>query len=230
MDRSLVSLEAFEANLRGTVSIWYLKDGAPAHAPGFAEQIYTESPPIQRKILLAGQHASQAWNVVDAWDIVYRPAGEHDWSIVLAILQNQRVPYLVCATPDVRIPAVFFQKLLQRTNPLMTFILYSVLGQASVSALATGPIKPHTYFFPSISPIDSLQIEQMESVIKNLLGNAPFNIKEALRDIYSSQAGLVVSRLETAHNSVYWYYASAGQKKPASAFVEVVNAYLAQGA
>jgi hypothetical protein len=228
MDRSLVSLEAFEANLRGTVSIWYLKDGAPAHAPGFAEQIYTESPPIQRKILLAGQHASQAWNVVDAWDIVYRPAGEHDWSIVLAILQNQRVPYLVCATPDVRIPAVFFQKLLQRTNPLMTFILYSVLGQAS--PLAGSPIKPHTYFFPSISPIDSLQIEQMESVIKNLLGNAPFNIKEALRDIYSSQAGLVVSRLETAHNSVYWYYASAGQKKPASAFVEVVNAYLAQGA
>ena len=228
MDRSLVSLEAFEANLRGSVSLWYLKDGAPAHAPGFAEQIYTESPPIQRKILLAGPGASQAWSVVDAWDIVYRPAGEHDWSIILAVLQNQRVPYLVCATPDIKIPAVFFQKLFQRSNPLMTFILYSVLGQGS--ALAPGlAIKPHTYFFPSVSPVDSLQIEQLETVVRGLLGNAPFNIKDALRDIYSSQAGLVVSRLEGGHYNVYWYYAS-GAKKVGSPLTEIVNAYLSQSA
>ena len=223
MDRSVVSLEAFEANLRGTVAVWYLKDGTPAHAPGFAEQLYTETPPIQRKILLAGAQASQAWLVVDAWDIIYRPSSQQDWSVILAILQNQTAPFLVCSTPDLRIPSAFFQKLAQKPNPRMTFIVYAILGSKD----AVG-VPAHTYFFPSISPVDTYQIEQMEIVVRSLISNTPFNIKEALKDIYSAQAGLTVSRLESTHYSVYWYYATA-TKRSGSVLVELVNAFLHQG-
>lgn len=226
MDRSLISLEAFEANLRGTIAVWYLKDGTPAHAPGFADQIYTETPPIQRKILLAGPQTSQAWMVVDAWDIVYKAGTQQDWSVILAILQNQTAPFLVCSTPDLRIPAVFFQKLVQKPNPRMTFIVYAILGSKEATA-----IPAHTHFFPSVSPSDSYQIEQLDAVVKSLLGNAPFHIKETLKDIYSAQAGLTVSRLESTHYSVYWYYA-CGVKKGgvgSNPFVELVQAYLGQG-
>jgi hypothetical protein len=228
MDRSVVSLEAFEANLRGTISVWYLKDGTPSHGPGFADQIYTETPPIQRKILLAGPHVSQAWLVVDSWDIVYKAGSQQDWSVILAILQNQTVPFLVCSTPDLRIPPVFFQKLAQKPNPRMTFIAYTVLGTKDAAA-----IPAHTHFFPSISPLDSLQIEQLDGVIKTYTGASPFNIKEALKDIYSAQAGLVVSRLESTHYSVYWYYAAGGAKKGGTGsnpFVDLIQAYLGQSA
>lgn len=225
MDRSLVSLEAFESNLRGTISIWYLKDGSPSHGPGFTDQIYTETPPIQRKILLSGQHSPQAWTVVDSWDIIYKPVSSQDWSIILAILQNQTVPFLVCSTPDLKIPPAFFQKLNQKPCPRMTFIVYSILGSKDAAG-----IPAHTCFFPSVSPVDTNQIEQLDTITKSLLSNVPFNLKDALKDIYSAQAGLVISRLENKHYSVYWYYASGATKKPASAFMELIQAYLNQSA
>jgi hypothetical protein len=222
MDRPVISLEAFEATLRGTITTWYLKDGSPAHAPGFAEQIYTESPPVQRKILLAAPKSSQAWTVIDDWSIIYRPQSSQDWSIVLTIIQNQGAPFLVCSTPDLQIPQAFFQRLSQKSNPHMTFIMYAALG--------TLP-QADTYFFPCISPVDTHDIELLDKTIKKLIGNAPFQLKEALKDIYGAQAGLVVSRVDLSHYSVFWYYASGGQKKGAAAnpFVELVQAYLSQG-
>ncbi len=225
MDRSVISLDAFEASLRGSISTWYLKDDTPAHGAGYADQVYTESPPIQRRILLSAPATSQAWSVVDTWDIHYKVSAVTDWGIVLAILQNQQVPYVVCVAPELKPPAGFFQKLVAKPNPRMTMILYSVLDG---SAFVANPYVS-AYFFPSVSPMDTVQVEYIERIQRALLGNAPFVLKDALKDIYSAQAGLVVSKVGYSAFHVFWYYASAAAKAK-TPLLEVIQAYLSQGA
>ena len=224
MDRSsVVSLDAFEASLRGTVACWFLKDDTPAHGAGAADQIYTESPPIQRKILLTAPSSSQAWSVVDTWDVVYRVSSVNDWGLALAILQNQSVPYVACVAPELKPPVAFFQKLAAKPNPRMTMILYSVLGDGAFTA------NPYvsSYFFPSVSPVDTVQVEHIEKILRALVGNTTFTIKDTLKDIYSAQAGLAVSKVGYSAYHVFWYYASttARVKTP---LLELIQAFMGQ--
>ena len=226
MDRSsVVSLDAFEASLRGTVACWFLKDDTPAHGAGAADQIYTESPPIQRKILLTGPTTSQAWSVVDSWDVVYRVSGMNDWGLALAILQNQSAPYVACVAPELKPPAAFFQKLAAKPNPRMTMILYSVLGVGTFSA------NPYvsSYFFPAVSPMETVQIEHMESILRALVGNTSFALKDTLKDIYSSQAGLAISKVGYSAYHVFWYYATASARTK-TPLLELIQAFMGQGA
>ncbi len=230
MDRSsVVSLDAFEASLRGSITVWFLKDDTPAHPAGYADQVYTESPPIRRKILLTAPNSSQAWSVVDSWDIIYKVGAMNEWGLALAILQNQSTPFVVCVTPELRPPAPFFQKLVSKPNPLMTMILYSVLsGGNFVENSYVSNTYVSSYFFPFISPVDTVQVEHMERILRALVGNTTFSLKDTLKDIYSAQAGLTVSKVGYSAYHVFWYYAmtAARVKTP---LVELIQAFLGQG-
>lgn len=224
MDRSsVVSLDAFEASLRGTISTWFLKDDTPTHGAGFTDQVYTESPPNQRRILLTAPSTSQAWSVVDTWDVVYRVSSVQDWGLALAILQNQTVPYVACVAPELKPPAAFFQKLTAKPNPRMTLILYSVLGDGAFTA---NPFVS-TYFFPCVSAADTVQVEHMERALRTLVGNTSFTLKDTLKDIYSAQAGLSVSKVGYSAYHVFWYYATAAVRAK-TPLLELIQAFMGQ--
>ncbi len=224
MDRSsVVSLDAFEASLRGTISTWFLKDDTPTHGAGFTDQVYTESPPNQRRILLTAPSTSQAWSVVDTWDVVYRVSSVQDWGLALAILQNQTVPYVACVAPELKPPPAFFQKLTAKPNPRMTLILYSVLGEGSFTA---NPFVS-TYFFPCVSAADTVQVEHMERCLRTLVGNTSFTLKDTLKDIYSAQAGLTVSKVGYSAYHVFWYYATAAVRTK-TPLLELIQAFMGQ--
>jgi hypothetical protein len=224
MDRSsVVSLDAFEASLRGTITTWFLKDETPAHGAGFTDQAYTESPPNQRRILLTAPSTSQAWSVVDTWDVIYRVGSIQDWGLALAILQNQNLPYVACVAPELKPPAAFFQKLTAKPNPRMTLILYSVLGEGTFVA---NPFVS-SYFFPCISPVDTVQVEHMERSLRTLVGNTSFTLKDTLKDIYSAQAGLTVSKVGYSAYHVFWYYATAAVRSK-TPLLELIQAFMGQ--
>jgi hypothetical protein len=219
---SVISLDAFEASLRGQISVWYVKDDMPAHPAGFVDQVYADTPPIRRKILLTAPTSSQAWSVVDTWIVVYKVSSPVDWALVVAILQNQSEPYIVCVAPELKPPADFFKKI--HKLPHMTMILYSVLDSAKVA------VNPYvsSYFFPSVSPIDTVLVEHIGGIVRSLVGNTSFAVKDVLKDIYSAQAGLVVSNVGYSAYHVFWYYATAAGRTR-SPLLELIQAFIGQG-
>jgi hypothetical protein len=57
---NVVQLEAFEAPLRSRRIRWFLSPGTPiTYPPGFQEQLFLETPPFQRRILLTTSASSR---------------------------------------------------------------------------------------------------------------------------------------------------------------------------
>jgi len=206
-----VQLEAFEASIKGRRLRWFLTPDSPiAYPPGFQEQVYTESPAFQRKILLTSHQSSEAWKVVDRWDTIFTPQTPMEWSLILAFLQNTPTPSCILITPEVQVPVAFYQKSLHQTIP-PTIVALSMISSPTLTPL----ISFDATFFPSAKELEGFT-EQTTLVLQSLLTPdilRTFVLKDAIRDLKSAGATIVVSSIEESKSSLYWYYTSESSTK-----------------
>jgi hypothetical protein len=205
---NVVQLEAFEAPLHTRRIRWFLAPSAPAaYPPGFVEQVFTETPPFTKRILLTSHASTEAWKLVDRWDIILCPANPADWSIILTIILHQQAPVLVVATPEVRIPPVIYQKCSQQGAKAPLIVQLSGL---SLPAAAPVVMFDATFFPPSKLLEDSVLEATQASLAQIISGNAlqGFVLKDAVRDLKGAGASIVVSCIGEAEPCLYWYYAT----------------------
>jgi len=223
---NVVQLEAFESQIRAKQLRWFLVPDYPvAYPPGFQEQCFTESPPFQRRILLTAPSSSEAWKLVDQWDAILLPTAASDWSIVLAVLFNQPMPCLVVVTPEVKAPAAFFQKCRQMGAKAPTLVVFQVLKIPVIMAVSSFDAT----FFPSSTCLETTCLESTQLVLQQSLPAEwirTFSLKDALRDLKSAGATLVVSSIEDVQPTLYWYYASSIKQEKGSLLASIVQTLL----
>jgi len=209
---SVLQLEAFEAPIKGKRLRWYLGHDHPiAYPPGFQEQIFTESPPFQRKILISSHNSSEAWKLVDRYDALFIPQTPMEWSLIIAFIQNIHHPCLVILTPEVQVPTAFYQKINQLGPKLPTLVVFSLL----TSPIITPLIIFDATFFPPSKELESAT-EQVELILQSLVTTdilRMFVLKDAIRDLKVAGATLVVSTIEESKASLYWYYTSESNQQ-----------------
>jgi hypothetical protein len=193
-------LEAFESSIKNRRLRWFLTESHISYPHGFQEQVYNESPPFQRKFLISSYKSSEAWKLVDAWDAIFLPQTPLEWSLILAYLQNTPSPSIVCITPEVQAPTAFYQK------AQTTIVTFAIISAPIITPLITFDAT----FFPPAQCLESY-LEQTKNLLSSLLpGEAlkNFVLKDAIRDLQSAGATLVVSSIEESKASLYWYYVS----------------------
>jgi hypothetical protein len=225
----VVQLEAFESSLKGCRIRWFLPPGSPAvYPPGFQEQLFTESPPFQRRVLLTTNASLEAWKLLDSWDIIFCPTTPTDWSLVVTLLLNIPTPCLVICTPEVKAPQGFFAKVSQVPQKAPTIICFQTLSlplpQASVSFHAT--------FFPPAKAVEDILMDAMQEALTKLVSAdklGDFTVKDALKDLRGAGATLAVSSIEDPEPSLYWYYATETKLKGRDTMTSVIQTLLARG-
>lgn len=226
---NVVQLEAFESSIKARRIGWYLAPNHPAlYPPGFQEQMFTESPPFQRRILLTNRQASEAWKLTDKWDAILMPTTPTDWSLALTILLNQPTPSLAVATPGTAIPQALFQKCAQQGAKAPTIVVFQTL----TTPLPQSPITFDAVFFPPAKAVDEGLLEATQLALQKLLSSdvlRTFSAKDALRDLRGAGATLVVSSIEEAESSLYWYYASEPTTRGNDLLASVVQTLLTRG-
>ena len=224
---NVIQLEAFEAPLRGRRIRWSLAPGAQiTYPPGFQEQVCIENPPFQRRILLTCHQSSEAWKLVDKWDVVLIPQTAADWSLALTVIINIQAPALVIITPDCKVPPAFFQRCVQIPPPKApTLILFQTLSNPPPAA----PVTMDATFFPPSKVLEDTTLESMQTVLHQLCSSDTlhnFVLRDALRDLRGAGATLVVSHIGEEKPSIYWYYATEAHGKGHSVLSAVIQTML----
>jgi hypothetical protein len=226
---TVVHLEAFEAPIRGKRLRWFLTPGCPvAYPPGFQEQCFMESPAFQRKVLLSSHASSEAWKLVDRWDAILHPMSSADWSIAVAVVCNQPAPCFIVVTPEVKVPLAFFQKLQQAGQKIPTLLYFQTLALP----LASIQITFDATFFPSSSAMEESVLEATQAVLQQTIPSDTlrnFVLKDAIRDLRSAGATLVVSSIEEQVPTLYWYYASRSKIEDKPLLSSIVQTLLLRG-
>jgi hypothetical protein len=219
-------LEAFESSIRGRRVRWFIAPGSPSiYPPGFQEQIYTDTPPFVRKILITCHTSSEAWKLTERWDSILLPSTPTDWSLVLTLVINQPSPTLIVCSPEVRIPLPFFQKCNALGNKAPTIICLQHLSLPLPPAAVTFDAT----FFPPTKAVDDTLMEAMQNALQNLISAdkiSNFVVKDALKDLRGAGATLVISAIEDPDPSLYWYYASETKSKGKDLLSSVVYTLL----
>ena len=225
---NVVQLEAFEAPLRNRRIRWFLAPGSPVtYPPGFQEQCFIESPPFQRRILLTSHTSSEAWKLVDRWDAMFVPTTPQDWSLVLTVALNQPPPCLIIVTPDLRVPPAFFQRCQATGAKAPTIVCFQMLQLP----VPTAPVTMDATFFPPFKTMDDVLMEATQAALQQLLPSdmmQNFSLKDAIRDLKSAGATIVVSSIGDAVHSLYWYYAAEQKSKSKDLFASIVQTLLAR--
>ena len=201
-----VQLEAFEASIKGRRLRWFLAPDCISYPPGFQEQMFTESPPFQRKILVTSHQSSEAWKLVDAWDAVFVPQTPIEWSLIIAYIQNTAKPSILCIIPEVQAPLAFYQKIVGVT----TLVVFSTLSQVTIPTAITFDAT----FLPPAKDLDN--VDQINTLLQRLVVQESlhnFSLKDAVRDLKSAGATIVISSIEESKASLYWYYISELSQK-----------------
>jgi len=218
---SVVQLEAFEASIKGRRLKWFLApDAAIAYPPGAQEQIFSEVSPFQRRVLLMAPTSSEAWKLVDRWDAVFVVQNGVEWSLVLSYIQNTTGPALCVLTPELQPPPAFFQKAAHLGPKTPTLVCFSYLTGATHQPL----VAYDAIFFPDARQIENA-LEQTQAILSGLIPNETlktFHLRDAIRDLQSAGATLVISSIEESKPSLYWYYTSETQQTQQRRLLETV--------
>ncbi len=224
----VVQLEAFESPLRNKRVRWFLVPGAPITYPsGLQEQLFVESPPFQRRILLTSHASSEAWKLVDRWDCVLHPVTADDWRLTLTLCLHQPAPCLVIVTPECKVPSAFFQTIQRAGTKAPTIILFQTLSMP----VQHPPVTMDATFFPPSKYIDETLMEATQVVLQQLMSSDSlrnFVLKDALRDLKSAGATIVVSLIEETQPSLYWYYAEEQKPRTKDTITSVLQTLLAR--
>lgn len=226
---NVVQLEAFESSLKGCRIRWFLTPGSPAvYPPGFQEQLFTESPPFQKRILITSDTSLDGWKLLDKWDLIVLPTTPTEWSLIVTFIVNLPSPSLVVCTPEVRAPQGFFAKCAQVPQKAPTIVCFQTLSlplpQAAVSFHAT--------FFPPAKAVEDTLMDAMQESLKKLVSSdklGDFTVKDALKDLRGAGATLAVSSIEEPEPSLYWYYATELKVKGRDTMSSVIQTLLARG-
>jgi hypothetical protein len=226
---NVVQLEAFESSLKARRIRWFISPLLSAiYPPGFQEQLLTESPPFQRRILLTSTASSEAWKMTDKWDMILVPQTQLDWSLILTVLLNQPPPTLVIATPETRIPPQIFQRCAQMGSKGPTFICLQGLSLP----LPQSPTTFDATFFPPAKDVEDVLMDAMQTALLSVLSAhklGDFTVKDALKDLRGAGATLVVSSIEETEPTLYWYYASEQKARGKDLLTSVVQTLLHRG-
>jgi hypothetical protein len=205
-----ITLEAFEAQLRGTSVLWYLASKAtsqttysPQYPPGFIDQVVTDAAPFQKKCLVISPQTPPGWRLIDDFDIIFRPVTTVDWSLLLTFLTNSAKPLLCILAPYVYPPA----QLLQKLPTSITLVSLVFMDEPSTNL--------HVGAYQSILlPPLSLDVIPTISFPQHLgISNPTWNIITVLRDLHGAGASLVVSSAERqVQKQFYWFYTSNNQQ------------------
>jgi hypothetical protein len=210
---NVVQLEAFESSIKGRRIRWFLPPGAPTVYPaGFIEQIFTETPQFQRRILLTNSLAQESWKLADRWDYILQPQTPMEWSLVLTLVLNLQAKTIIVCTPDLQVPPAFFtrcstQTTAKQTHPLPTICYFQTLA----SPLPPDIVRFDATFYPPAKAVDESLMEAMQLSLERLMSAdklGSFSVKDALKDLRGAGATLVVSSIEDPDPYLYWYYAS----------------------
>jgi hypothetical protein len=203
---SVVSLEAFEHNLRGKRTVWLLPVNSEIEfPPGFDQQILSENPPFQRKILLVSPKSSESWRYIDLWDIILTIHTNQDWSLALTQILYQPNPCIVCTAPEVIIPQVVIQKIANTRQDIRPTLVQFKHLAFDITILTADAV-----VFPKVSTDTEIDI------VYNFIQHTSTEhskqtkqvIKDILRDTRSAGAGIIVSSIGEVlgRASLYWYY------------------------
>ena len=202
-----ITLEAFEATLRGTSILWYLAPGAkPQYPQGFSDQVVADAPPFAKKVLIISQQTPTGWRLVDDWDVVFRPTTGPEWSLLLSYLMNCPKPVLSVIAPHCPTPAAFIQKITSQ----ITLVCFAHMDEQLSN------LHIQTYQSILLPPL-SLDLIPSISFAQHLLIPSPsWNAASVLRDLHGAGASLVVSSIgdRLAQKQYYWYYTSKNQHIP----------------
>jgi len=209
---SVVALEAFEHNLRGKRTVWLLPTNQEIEfPPGFTEQILSENPPFQRKILIVSLKSSESWRYIDLWDIILTIHTNQDWSLALTQILYQPNPCLVCTAPEVNVPPVVIQKITNTRHDIRPSLVQFKNLTFDASILTADAV-----VFPKVSTDTEVDIVYnfIQHTSTEHAKQTKQVIKDILRDTRSAGAGLIISSIGEDHgrSSLYWYYATQTNK------------------
>lgn len=177
-----ISLEAFDANLRGRISQWILPSSDICTMPnGFHDQLISGAPAFQTSILLLCKQDSRAWLLAHTWDLTFSPESPTDWSLTLSILQHLKAPLLIVTSPKVQVPAAFWQKCLISYKIAPTCVCLKEISETPVQII------PHSIFFPKLDLITDTQFLKIPSMFPTMVQKSIQNLD--LRSIYKELRG-----------------------------------------
>ena len=190
-----ISLEAFDANLRGRISQWILPSDDTCSLPnGFFDQHISGSAAFQTSILLLSKHDSKAWHLAYPWEMTFVPESSTDWSLLLSILQHLKGPQLIVTCPKLQVPQAFWQKCL-------------TLGQGKVPTCvslkhisdSTGTLLAHSIFFPKLDLITDTQFIKIPSILPQGVQQSiqSLDLRSIYRELRGSGASLCLSLTES---------------------------------
>jgi hypothetical protein len=193
-----------------------------------------DSPQFQRKILISNPASSEAWKMIDKWDTILHPVSGSDWSIILAVVLNQVKPCVVIFTPEVKVPLAFFQKLQQLDKKAIASTAYKTSLTLIQFQILTIPVQQLTVsfdavFFPPSVALEDSGVEATQATLQQLISIDTlrnFVLKDAIRDLRSAGAALVVSKIDDMVPTLYWYYASKNKTEEKQLLSSVVQTLL----
>jgi hypothetical protein len=168
-----ISLEAFDANLRGRISQWILPSEDTCSLPnGFFDQLISGSTPFQTSILLLSKQDSKAWHLAYPWEMTFIPESTTDWSLLLSILQHLKGPILIVSSPKIQVPQAFWQKCMGASpTKAPTCVSLKYISDSNPSGLL-----PHSIFFPKLDLITDTQFIKIPSIL-------PIGVQQSIKDL-----------------------------------------------
>ncbi len=223
---NVVQLEAFEAPLRNKRIRWFLSPNQPTtYPPGFQEQLFLETPPFQRRILLTTSSSSEAWKLVDRWDAILLLHTSADWSLALTVCMNQPAPALIIMTPELKPPPAFFTKCQTLGAKAPTLVHFQTLQLPIPSASITFDAT----FFPPSKSFDDTTLEATQAVLYQILSSTilrNFVLQDAIRDLKGAGASIVVTTIGEQEATLEWYYAVETKTKQKDMLTSVIQTLL----
>jgi len=190
-----ISLEAFDANLRGKYTIWILPSQDTCSLPnGFQDQILSGTPSFQTSILLMSKHDSKAWLLSYSWDMTFTPESPTEWSLLLSILQHLKKPILIVTSPKSQVPPAFWQKCITTPmNPPTCVSLKYLPTEPSPSNQITS--LPHCIFFPTLDIMTDIQFSKIPSILSPVIQQSiqSIDLRSLYRELRGAGASLCLS-------------------------------------
>lgn len=190
-----ISLEAFDATLRGKYTHWVIPSNDICVLPGgFQDQILSGTPAFQTTLLLMAKQDSRAWLLAYTWDMTFTPDSPTDWSLMVSVIQHLKKPVLIVTTPMCIAPLAFWQKCLvgqtQSAIPTCVALRY-VQSEAGVQPNSL----PHSIFFPKLDLITESQFMKIPSTFPPNLQNyiQSLDLRSLYRDLRGAGASLCLS-------------------------------------
>lgn len=193
-----ISLEAFDGNLRGRLSLWILPTHDVCALPnGFQDQILSGTPAFQTQILLMSKHDSKAWLLSQSWDMTFTPDSPTDWSLLLSILQHMKKPILIVTAPMCQAPPAFWQKCQMMTQvQVPTCVILKDIPSDIVNILQC---IPHFVFFPRLDILTDTQFMKIPSILPLTVQQSiqTLDLRSLYRDLRGAGASLCLSLIDS---------------------------------